>query len=57
MPTWGEIRTVGLPRATLPPQTLDGEGLVFAAPPRRGCLAHAEGALPAGVPNGGVSDA
>jgi hypothetical protein len=57
MPTSAEIRTIGLPRANLPSEAVDGAGRVFAAPPRRGCLAHAEGALPAGVQNGGVSDA
>jgi hypothetical protein len=57
MPTSAEIRKLGLSRATLPPEAVDGAGLIFAAPPRRGCLAHAEGALPAGVPSGGVSDA
>ncbi len=50
-------RVQGLPLKTLPPETVVGAGLVFAAPPRRGCLAHAEGALPAGILSEGVSDA
>ena len=57
MPTSVEVLIVGLPRATLAPEDVGGVGLIFAAPPRRGCLRHAEGAFPAGVPNGSVSDA